>query len=137
MASTVRKGPQFWTAIADVSVMGQFDRSSASWIDIPVSANDPAGSALLTHFLNENHFPFEQSRRFFSIPVSAADRLESRVDVWAFRHEMPPDYRVEQSLDGKLRELGEIVLLAIAAAKANVAPNDVPAAGIDLTRNSQ
>ncbi len=115
--------------------MGQFDRSSASWIDIPVAANDPAGSALLTQFLNENHFSFEQSRRFFSVPVSEADRLEGRVDLWAFRHEMPPDERVEHSLDGKLRELGEIVLLAIAAAKADVAPNSVPATGIDLTRN--
>lgn len=107
---------------------------TAMWIDIPVPADNPAGSALLTQFLKENRFPFEQSRRFFSLPSSEADRLEERVDLWAFRHEMPEDPRVEASLDGTLRGLGEIVLLAIAAAKANVAPNSLPATQIDLTR---
>jgi hypothetical protein len=108
-------------------------RGTAMWIDIPVSASEPAEAALLVQFLNSNSFPFQQSHRFFSVPSHEAERLEERVDLWAFHHEMPPDDRIESSLDGALRRLGEIVLLAIAAAKANVAPDDLPAAGIDLT----
>ena len=114
--------------------MAEDARDTAMWINIPVPADDPAGSALLTQFLKENRFPFEQSRRFFSVPSAEADRLEERVDLWAFRQEMPEDERVHSSLDGTLRTLGEIVLLAISAAKANVAPNSMPATGIDLTR---
>ncbi len=110
-------------------------RDTARWIDIPVLAQDPAESALLTHFLTENSFRFQQSRRFFSVPIEDADRLEERVNLWAFNHEMPPDTRVEDSLDATLSMIGEVVLLAIAAAKANVSPNPIPAAGIDLTRN--
>ena len=109
------------------------EENTAMWIDIPIPADDPAGSALLSQYLKSTHFPSQQSHRFFSVPALEADRLEQRVDLWAFHHEMPTDDRVENSLDGTLRELGEIVLLAIAAAKANVAPNDLPAAGIDLT----
>ncbi len=115
--------------------MGELQGSKSTWIDIPVAADDPAASALLTHFLKENRFQFEQSRRFFSVPVAEADRMQERVDLWAFHHEMPPDDRVDHSLDGALRQLGEIVLLAIAAARADVAPNVLPASGIDLTRN--
>ena len=110
-------------------------RDTAMWIDIPVLAQDPAESALLTHFLKENGFRFEQSRRFFSVPASEADRLAERVNLWAFHHEMPEDTRVVSSLDATLTALGEVVLLAIAAARANVAPNAHPATGIDLTRS--
>ncbi|MFW2381571.1 MAG: hypothetical protein ACN4GZ_07420 [Acidimicrobiales bacterium] len=113
--------------------MEEDTRDTAMWIDIPVSANEPAEAALLVQFLKTNRFPFQQSHRFFSVPSLEAERLEQRVDLWAFHHEMPPDERVEASLDGTLRRLGEIVLLAVAAAKANVAPNSLPAAGIDLT----
>ncbi len=114
--------------------MANDTRDTAMWIDIPVSAAEPAEAALLVQFLKANKFPFQQSHRFFSVPSLEAERLEQRVDLWAFRHEMPPDERVEHSLDGTLRRLGEIVLLAVAAARANVAPNTIPAAGIDLTK---
>ena len=115
--------------------MAEDARDTAMWIDIPVPADDPVGSALLTQFLKANRFPFDQSRRFFSVPSSEADRLEERVDLWAFQHKMPEDERVDTSLDGTLRVLGEVVLLAVAAAKANVAPSSMPATGIDLTRD--
>jgi hypothetical protein len=113
--------------------MADETRDTAMWIDIPISASEPVEAALLANFLNANDFPFQQSHRFFSVPGLEAARLEERVDLWAFHHEMPPDDRVDSSLDGTLRRLGEIVLLAIAAAKANVAPDTLPAAGIDLT----
>ena len=107
--------------------------SGAKWIDIPVSADQPAEAALLRHFLVENKFEFEQSRRFFSVPASEAGRLEERCELWAFKHEMPPDERIEHSLDGTLRMIGEVVMLAISAAKASVGATDLPATGIDLT----
>ncbi len=115
--------------------MGDETPLNASWIDIPVQADDVVGSALLAQFLKENDFPFEQSARFFSVPAHEADRLAQRTEVWAFRPEMPPDERVADSLDAALRRLGEVVMLAIAAARANIAPNSSPAAGIDLTRS--
>ncbi|MBT8240114.1 MAG: hypothetical protein KJN63_02685 [Acidimicrobiia bacterium] len=113
--------------------MSEETHDIAMWIDIPVSMADPVDAALLSQFLQANNFPFQQSARFFSVPGSEAERLEERVDLWAFHHEMPPDDRVEDSLDGTLRRLGEVVMLAIAAANANVSDRTLPASGIDLT----
>lgn len=113
--------------------MAENAHQSAAWVDIPVAAIDPVSTALLKNFLNENGFAYELSHRFFSVPIDEVERLEERVTAWAMRPALPPDPRVTYSLDETLRDLGEVVLLAISAAKANVAPNYAPAAGIDLT----
>lgn len=107
------------------------------WIDIPVPADDVVGAALLAQFLKEQRFPYEQSARFFSVPAGHAERLAERTEIWAFRPSMPADERVADSLDSTLRRLGEIIMLAVAATRANVAPNSAPAAGIDLTRSER
>jgi hypothetical protein len=94
------------------------------WIDIGVSSSEPVKAALLRHFLFDNGFEFEESRRFFSVPQRHAGRLEQAIRVWAFRQDLPDDERHLDTLPSTLREIGQVTLDAIAAAGASVGTPD-------------
>ena len=87
--------------------------TEARWIDIPISADEPVRVALFCHFLNERGFPYEESRRFVSIPVERAEEIGEAIAPWAFDHDMPDDPRVHDSLADTLRSIGEVALTAI------------------------
>ncbi len=89
------------------------DTSESSWIDIPVSADEPVKVALFTNFLTERDITYEESRRFVSIPSSHADDLAQAIDAWAFVHDLPDDDRHHDSLASTLREIGNTVVAAI------------------------
>ncbi len=96
--------------------------SPASWLDIPVSSDEPVKVALLTHFLNEREIPFESSRRFMSVRSEYAEQLEQAVEAWAFTHDLPEDDRQLDSLAGTLRDIGHAVLGAIHGSMSSALP---------------
>jgi hypothetical protein len=100
------------------------------WIDIPVSADEPVQVALLKHFLGENDFAFEESRRFISVFAEDAPRLSSCIEIWAFHPEPLNDDRHLDSLAGTLRELGHRVLNSVHSCAP--AGRSLPAVLLDL-----
>lgn len=84
-----------------------------TWVDIPVSSDEPVQVALLKHFLTEHGFGFEESRRFISVPAAESARLAHAIDVWAFHQDLPDDDRHIDTLSATLRDLGHRVMGAI------------------------
>ena len=84
-----------------------------TWLDIPVSADEPVQVALLKHFLTENKFGFEESRRFISVPANEAERLGKAIEIWAFHQDLPDDVRHVDTLGATLRDLGHRVMSAL------------------------
>ncbi len=84
-----------------------------TWLDIQVSSDEPVQVALLKHFLTENQFGFEESRRFISVPASEAERLAKAIEIWAFHQDLPDDDRHVDTLGRTLRDLGHRVMGAI------------------------
>lgn len=98
---------------------------STAWIDIAVSSDEPVKVALLAHFLAENDFEYEESRRFVSLRSDELERLEQSITVWAFTQEMPDDDRHHDSLATTLREIGHAVLNAIHGSANSALPRAV------------
>jgi len=100
--------------------------AESTWIDVPLSADEPVRVALFRHFLNERSFDFEESRRFISIRVDEADAIATAVRPWAFDHDMPDDPRVHDSLAYTLSGVGTVVLAAIEEHRTGVTANVKP-----------
>ncbi len=96
------------------------------WIDIAISSSEPVKAALLRHFLLDNDFEFEESRRFFSLPQRQAARLEQAMLVWAFRQDLPEDERHLDTLPSTLRAIGQATLDGIAATASAVGSGHDP-----------
>lgn len=94
-------------------VAPNLDAPESSWIDVPVSVDEPVKVALFTNFLTERGISFEESRRFVSIRTSDADELLGSIDAWAFVHDLPEDDRHHDSLASTLREIGNTVIAAV------------------------
>ncbi len=90
--------------------------SPSPWVDIPVSADQPAEVALLCHFLADRGVAFEASRRFVTVAADDAVRLVPHLEIWAFHHDLPDDDRHSDSLAATQRRVGTVVLDAIETA---------------------
>ncbi len=91
-----------------------------TWIDVPLSADEPARVALFRHFLHERDFPFEESRRFISIRIEDADAIARAIRPWGFEHDMPEDPRVLDSLAHTMQGVSATVLETIEAQRSSV-----------------
>ncbi|MEZ5340432.1 MAG: hypothetical protein R2706_03000 [Acidimicrobiales bacterium] len=86
---------------------------SPAWIDIAISADEPAKVALLCHFLSANEMEFEQSRRFISVPARHSEELIERIYHWSFHNDLIDDDRHRDSLAETMRQIGTAVMAAI------------------------
>lgn len=89
--------------------------ATEQWIDIPVGSDQPVRAALLRTFLRERRFEFEESRRFISIRMADADAIESAIQTWAYRQDLPDDFRHLDTLLTTLNAVGDAALSAIDA----------------------
>lgn len=106
-----------------------------TWIDIPISADEPVKVALFSQYLNEQRVPFEHSRRFISVPTSELERVMEGIGPWAFKPESDDDHRTVDSLNKTLREIGNAVLAAALEPAGGALPERkrlVGPTGIDL-----
>lgn len=107
------------------------DSPSTSWIDVPVSPDEPAKVALLCGFLADQEMDFEQSRRFISIPAKYTEDLIERIHLWGLRNGLIDDDRHTESLRTAQREVATAVMSAIVADYPAVPPIQ-GLSGIDL-----
>ncbi|MGH1504915.1 MAG: hypothetical protein ACRBI6_15270 [Acidimicrobiales bacterium] len=108
-------------ARCDQPLTGEIDGPAAAtspspWVDIPVSADQPAEVALLCHFLSDRGVAYETSRRFVTLSADAAVDLVGDLEIWAFHHDLPDDDRHSDSLAATQRRVGSAVLQAIETA---------------------
>ena len=101
------------TAPLAEQVAPSLEAPESSWIDVPISADEPVKVALFTNFLTERGIDYEESRRFVSIPSADVDQLLGSIDAWAFVHDLPEDDRHHDSLASTLREIGNTVIAAV------------------------
>lgn len=104
-------------------------RASQTWLDIPITSDEPVKVALFSQYLTEQGIPFEHSRRFVSIPASEIDRMVQNIGVWAFKPESDDDHRSVDSLGKTLREIGNTVLASVYEPATSAA---IHSSGIDL-----
>ncbi len=86
---------------------------SRQWIDIDVTSDQPVEAALLRHFLLDNGFEVEETRRFISVPAAEHARLSEAVQIWTVSGDLPEDSRQVDSLSATLRDLSFRVQHAI------------------------
>lgn len=117
------------------STMGSVPLSARqTWIDIPISCDEPVKVALFSQFLAGQDIPFEQSRRFISVPTDELKLLIDALTTWAFPPISDDDHRHVDSLNTTLREIGATVMGCIFSDAGEKMYGDQPAAiaGIDL-----
>lgn len=103
-----------------------------TWIDIPISNDEPAKLALLSRFFVLHEFEYHESARFLSVPADEASRLADTIAPWAYEQDLPEDDRHVETLASVQREIGDTVIAACAAVDPNALPAGVIPVSLDL-----
>lgn len=102
----------------------------ATWIDFPISSDEPVKVALFSQFLASQGVAFEHSRRFISMPSTEIETMMTALATWAFPPQSDDDLRSPESLNATLREIGNTVMATVFA--DSEPPATANAVGIDL-----
>ncbi len=97
-------------------------RENDTWIDVPITSDDPVRVALFRHFLTDRSFPLRESDKCISIRTEDADKIHTAIKPWAFEHDMPEDPRQHDSLANTMQAIGTVVTDAIESHRAPAAP---------------